>query len=342
MLFGVKRYWVLLCVLCMFGSAVKADDRQHVIVLETMTAPIVQQFTKAFLDELPRLGYSDSEIEITRLNADGNADRAKSLLADEIGRSKPDLVVSVATLASKVAKEQLASTEMPLVFMCVTDPVGAGLIDEIGVADGQPITGKAHYVPVGVKIDLVMRVLRSAKPDQSIVRFGYIYTDYSADLSDLKRLQAAVSDKAEIEFVPFKIPYRPVNENKDYLLSQIAMGVDALDSKVDFFWAPRGALAVLPEYDEIILDQAQSPLLVGATEASVEKGALLHITADPVAQGVDVALIVQKILQGESVRAIPSSLAGKLQFSINLKTAIKNRLVISSDMLELAGDKVYR
>ena len=108
--------------------------------------------------------------------------------------------MSVATLASKAAMEILAGKGIPLVFMCVTDPAGAGLVAEIGKPTGTFVTGKVHYLPVETKLEIVSRVMGDRIKGRA-VRFGYIYTDYPADLGDFRRLQQAAAHRGDITFV---------------------------------------------------------------------------------------------------------------------------------------------
>ena len=307
-----------------------------------MTAPIVQQFSNAFLENLDRLNQDQSRtLDIVRINAQGNRENARSKFVWALQEVPTDIVVSVATMASQVAKQVLQSKNIPLVFMCVTDPVGAGLIQKVGTASNDNITGKIHYISVDTKIELVMSVIKQSR-NKKPIRFGYIYTDYPADLSDLKRLTSATKQRNDMIIIPYKIPYKPVLENKVYLLQEIKKAAMELKNKIDYFWSPRGMLTVLPEYDDILLSHPGSPLLVGATEESVKKGALIHLTGDPASQAEDVARICTEILNGKDPGQIIVSSPRKFQFSINLSTARKLKLSIPSEIVELAAGRLYQ
>lgn len=324
-----------------FYSNSWADIRKRIVILETMKAPIVQQFTSAFLKQVETLGYLDGKnAEFVKLNAQGSPEKAKALLMDALRKEQADVIVSVATLASKTAKSIVINQNIPLVFMCVTDPVGANLIDHVGQPTGTNITGKIHYVSATAKIQLVSRIIKTKFP-QKTVRFGYIYTDYPADMSDYQRMLAAAKKQTDITFIPYKIRYKPLTEHKKKMLKELEKAAKELDKQVDFFWAPRGVLAVLPEHDQILINNASKPLLVGVTEESVQQGALLHITGDPESQGEDTAIIVDQILKGKAPGEIAPSLPRKIQFSLNLKTAVDLNLFIPSDILELAKGRTY-
>ena len=81
--------------------------------------------------------------------------------------------------------------------------------------------------------------------------------------------------------------------------------------------------------------------MVGATEESVQNGALLHITGDPVSQGRDTAAICRAILKGTAAGDIPTTLPRRIQFAVNLKTAARLKWTIPSDILEMAKGRIY-
>ncbi|THB76170.1 MAG: hypothetical protein D6B25_10285 [Desulfobulbaceae bacterium] len=328
-------------IICLFSIKSRADDTKHLVILESMQVPIVAQFTDSFLTKINEYGSRNNlALQITRLNADGDRELARRLAVEAIA-SNPDIVISVATIAAQVVQRETESTQIPHLFMCVTDPVGAGLVKEIGVPSHSNITGKVHYINAQTKIEMVNRVIRKTYTNNP-VHFGFIYTDYPADVSDFKRLLDITRNRTDIEFVPYKITYQKLPEHQVELLSELASAVDQLNEMVDYFWAPRGALAVHPGHDQILLEQATKPFLVGATQKSVELGALMHITADPASQGAEAATMAYEILQGKDPGTIPVSLPEGIQFAVNLKAAEKLQLVIPSDLLRLAGDNVYR
>ncbi len=313
-----------------------------VLVFKTMDAKILEQFIVAFKKKMQHLGYKEGKnIHYEMINAEGDLQLAHSLLKRSFDQRKPSLVISVATLASKVAIEYTLPLKIPQVFMCVTDPVGAKLINEIGKPTGTLVTGKVHYIAAQTKVELMLNILRKKYPRKKL-RLGFIHTSYFSDLSDLKRMQQAIANSKDkkIEFLTQEIPFRPLKTHKQIMLKELKAAIAKMTSQVDYFWAPRGALAVLSEHDHIY-QELKAPLLVGATEESVKSGALIHITGDPVFQGADTAEMAHRILKGVSPGQIPPSLPSKIQFSINLKTAEKLQLSIPSYILELAKDRTY-
>jgi putative tryptophan/tyrosine transport system substrate-binding protein len=94
---------------------------------------------KAFLERLHELGYSEgTNLIFEYRSAEGRPERL-GLLAIELAQAKPDvLVAGFGTLAAKAAKA--ATTTIPVVFTTVGDPLGAGIIANLGRPAGN-VTG---------------------------------------------------------------------------------------------------------------------------------------------------------------------------------------------------------
>lgn len=335
----LKRVFLILLFL-LAPSYSHGEDTKRLVLLETMEAPILEQFVSSFLSRVKDLQEEDGlDITVDRFNAGGSKDRALAHISEAF-LNNTDIIVSVATIAAQAVQTHVEGQHIPHVFMAITDPVGAGLIKEIGSSTHTNITGKAHYVKAVTRVEMVNRLLRQ-KHGKDKIRLGYIHTTYPADMSDLVRLIKATKNRDDIEFIPYEIKFRDLSKFSAEMLDQLEKGISHLNDQVDYFWAPRGALAVLPEHDEVMLHTATKPFLVGATEESVKKGAMLHITADPVSQGQDVALMVSEILKGKSPGDIPVTLPQVILFSVNLATAKELEIVVPSDFLELAHGRIY-
>jgi putative tryptophan/tyrosine transport system substrate-binding protein len=136
------------------------ERRKRVIIVETMPVPKVLDHQRYFIQGLSNLGYHDGEnVEIVILQANGDAALAEELLSRALAEGETDLVVGNATLGTQKAKKALDGTIIPLLFLSVGDPVGAGIVQRIGVATGTNITGVVNTSDREKKIDLVMDIL---------------------------------------------------------------------------------------------------------------------------------------------------------------------------------------
>lgn len=319
-----------------------SSEAPRVILLETMTLPLVQEHSKWFLRQMSEMGYEEGKsIRLALLNAEGSTERAEKLLNDAIKEEKALLVVTNATLASKVAKKLLSGTGTPLLFFGVSDPVGAGLIEAVGKATGSNITGKVHNVPRDTIVELILRSINTATRTGP-VRFGYIHSDYPSSRGDIKGLQAAARKREDVLFVTRRIPYLQGDKGKAMMQRVALDAIGEIEGKVDFWWQPRGPLGINPDFTKLLLTRSSVPIVYGATMKSVKMGALINIGTDPETQGRETAIIADSILKGQDAGTIPPTRPGRFQVGLNLATVLELKLAIPSEVMRLAEDNIYR
>jgi putative ABC transport system substrate-binding protein len=104
--------------------------------------PTLDQNLEGFKEGMAELGYIEGKniryvydgptTDINKLSA-----AAQTLLA-----AKVDLILSITTPATRAAKQATAGMGLPVVFVAVTDPVGAGIVESMQHSGGN-VTGVA-------------------------------------------------------------------------------------------------------------------------------------------------------------------------------------------------------
>ncbi|HET8694884.1 MAG TPA: ABC transporter substrate binding protein [Aquabacterium sp.] len=317
-----------------------AASPAHVALLETFDVPVILEHTKYFLSAMEKLGYKREQITILKANGDPKV--ASQVLRAEIARHKPDVIVANATLASKVAYQIGKEQNIPVVFMVVSDPVGAGIVANASGPTHDDITGVVHSLPRSVKIDMVMRILRSKPGVKKPIRFGYIHTNYPSSVGDLKMLQEAAKERGDVEFIPWTIPYPEKNFDIRRLADRLNQGVSKLEPQIDYWWVPQDPVAELDEVVRFIAEHSQHPIACGTNIGNIVSGALVYIAADTESGANEAALMVDSVLKGHQVGSIPVHSPIKIDFGVNLDTAQKIGVAIPSDLMELAESRVIR
>ena len=314
---------------------------KRIILLETMDVKVVRDRSHWFQVQMKDLGYSEGlNMELTILKANGRSQLAESLLNKALLKNEIDLVVTNATLASKAAKKILRN-RIPQLFMTVSDPVGAGLIEKIGFSTGKNITGRVHNISRETKIKIVLRLIKN-KIKTRPVRFGYIHSSYPSSVGDIRHLKAIAEKNKDIRFISYEIPYKQFPVHIDYMLKELAKGLKKLDGKIDYLWEPLGPFAESIEYNKLLKVQANVPVVYGVNKESAQVGALIYLAPDPETEGREVGELADMILKGTHPGKIVVIPPIKFNLGINLTTATKMGIIIPPDILKLANQNLYR
>lgn len=206
----------------------------RVVMLETMPVPVILEHEKYFLEGMKSLGYKSGEtLIIDKLEAQGDAAKAKALLTDYLAKHRPDLVVSFATLASQAANEVLSGTNIPLVFCVVAGPVKAGLIQEVGHPTGTNVTGLVFTLLRQSKIDLAKTLLTQPYPNRP-TKIGIINSSYPSATDDVEKLKTLAAKDKGISFVSYEVKYRPMPEGLKDMLTDVRRGMKKLSPHIDY------------------------------------------------------------------------------------------------------------
>src|SRR6516162_1894156 len=264
-----------------------ADDRRGQVELA------------AFQQALQQLGWSDGRnIRIDTRWGANDVDRDRGYAAELVALA-PDLILASGTLS--VAALRHATHALPIVFVEVSDPVGAGLVDTLARPGGH-ITGfmNFEYSLSGKWLELLKEiaprltraaVLRDSANPAAIGQFGAIQ---------------AMATSLGVELRPIEIE------------SAVAA----------FANSANGGLIVTPSastwvhYDLIIALAARHKLpAVYFSRDNVTGGGLISYGPDLVDQFRRAAQYVDRILKGTKPAELPVQAPTKFELVINLKTA---------------------
>lgn len=329
---------LLLLIYCAQLAAEPVKPSKHIVLIETMPIAAIQQVSRAFINTMHQAGYHDGDnLRLTLLTPNGDATRIRSLL-QQVLHQQVDLVVSGATLASQISQQLLAGTDIPQIFYTVADPVGAGLITEIGKPSGKLLTGKIHSVDSRSKIETILTILQPTKP----IRIGIVHSSYPSAIGDTRNLIAAAQQYPMIHFVTKQIDYHPIPAGLPTMLQEASNAIAELEPQVDYWWQAAGPLAETPDLTRLLRQESQHPLIFAHTKESVRLGALLSMAPDYQVAGKEVAGLALAIFNGANIRTMPVTPVSNFTLAINLQTALQQQLTIDSNILKLAGLNIYR
>ena len=322
-------------------SQAKADEPKRVVIIETMALPALQDATKWFRKGMTELGYLEGQnIEYIVLNAEGSPDISSAILTNELKSQKPDMVVSIATLATRESYKILKNQDTPLVFILVSYPEKEGFVRAIGEASGTNITGKTHIVPPAAKIEVVRQALKFLTV-KSPMRIGIVNSTYPSALSETAQIMEIDKDIDELSFIDLNFKYLPGQENRAVLRKNALEIIEQNRSNFDALWLATGPMGNDAEILKILKEKKIPVIFANNTEA-VKSGVLMSMISNSKVNGIAVAEIADQIFKGKNAGEIPVTRPNSYLVSINITTATELGTVIPSALLKLAGKNIYR
>jgi putative ABC transport system substrate-binding protein len=305
------------------ASAQQAEQMRRIGVLMNRTAddPEGQATFAAFQQGLEQLGWSDGRnLRFDTRWGTNDVDRERRDAAELVGLS-PEVILAGGTPG--VTALQRLTRSLPIVFVGVTDPVGAGLVDSLARPGGN-VTGFMlfEYGSSGKWLELLKQIA------PQLTRVAVLRdTTNPAGGAQLGAIQAAAQ--------PLGVEVSPV----------IVRDPSEMEHAVSVFArAANGGLIVtgsaLAHHNLIIAFAAKYKLpAIYPYRYVVTSGGLISYGFDLVDQYRHSASYVDRILKGEKPAELPVQAPTKYELAINLKTARALGLTIPSSLLTTA-DKV--
>jgi putative ABC transport system substrate-binding protein len=293
--------------------------------LATVSPSIISDRVEAFRQGLRELGYVEGKtIVIEWRYAEGKADRLPGLAA-ELVNLKVDLIVSVAPLPTRFAKE--ATSTIPIVMAQDTDPVGNGFVASLAQPGGN-ITGLATLAPEisGKQLEL----LKETVPKLSRVAvLGTSTRPGNAQIVKATELAAATFG--------VRLQYLDVLSSKDIETAFRAASKGRAEAVLVL------AGPVLNSHRTQIADLAAKNRLPAIYERAefMDAGGLMYYGASISEMFRRAATYVDKILKGAKPADLPVEQPKKFEFIINLKAAKQIGLTIPPNVL-VRADKVIK
>ncbi len=275
-----------------------------------------------FRQTLKTLGYEEGKnlrLDFRNL-AEEEAARAT---AREFVRDRVDVIVAFENQTARAAKA--ATSELPVVFVHVTDPVADGLVSSLSRPGGN-LTGFAGLGDVPAKrlelfkelVPRLRRVLVLIEPQDPVTRRVLEEVEKAGAALRLQLVERDVSHEADIQGV-----FRSLKQAE----------VDGV-----FVASPN----LYSKFSSLILRLASERRLPLAShwKGWVEQGALFSYSGNLQSVGGDAARYVDKILKGAKPADLPVQELSRFELVINLKTAKALGLKIPQSVLARADEVI--
>ena len=298
--------------------------RIGVLMSRAADDPQGQAMVAAFQQALKQLDWSDGRnVRIDTRWGENDVDRDRRYAA-ELVALVPDVILANGTLS--VAALQHATRTLPIVFVGVSDPVGAGFVDNLARPGGN-VTGFMifEYSMSGKWLELLKQitprltraaVLRASNNPAGIAQFGAIRATASSLGVDVSPIN--IGDAGEIER---------------------AITAFARSANSGLIVTPSAGVS---GYRNLIIKLAAQYKLpaVYAFRDNVTDGGLISYGPNLVEQFRPAAGYVDRILKGEKPADLPVQAPDKFDLVINLKTAKALGLTIPPSLLATADEVI--
>ena len=300
--------------------------RIGILMNRTADDPQGQARLAAFQQGMQQLGWTDGgnmRIDV-RWGAD-DVDRERRYAAELVALA-PDIVLASGTLS--VTALQHVSRTLPIVFVGVTDPVGAGFVDSLARPGGN-VTGFMIY-----EYDLSgkwLELLKQIAP--SVMRVAIIRNpENPVGVAVFSALRAAAQ--------PLRVEVSPIDSRGNADEIERAITAFARSPNSGLILTPNAA--AMPAHYSLIVGLAARYKLpaVYPFPEMVTNGGLISFGPDVIDQSRRAAEYVDRILKGEKPAGLPVQTPTKYQLIINLKTAKALGVTVPPSVLARADEVI--
>jgi putative tryptophan/tyrosine transport system substrate-binding protein len=287
--------------------------------------PQQKAWTEAFLQGLQEAGWTDhSNIQIDyRWGAGGDAARARRYAAELVALA-PDVILAPGSAG--LGPMLQATRDIPIVFVHVPDPVGAGFVDSLARPGGNTTGFLLYEYAISAKWLELLKQIAPAVTRVAVVRDPAI----SAGIGQWSAIQTA-APSAGVEVIPVNMRDAAEIERTLGTFAQSANGGLIVTGS-----------ALATTHRDLIIGLAALHKLpaVYYERLFVVAGGLLSYGVDLTDQYHRAAAYVDRILKGAKPADLPVQAPVKFDLAINLKTAKALGIELPSMVLAQANNVI--
>lgn len=294
-----------------------AKELPTIGIVQIVEHPSLDTIRENIISQLAEEGFIDGEtVTIDYKNAQNEMANLKTI-CQSFSSQNYDLIIAIATPSAQAALGE--TTEIPIIFSAVTDPMAAELVDSLEVPGGN-VTGTSDAVSAQMIMDLALEIT----PD--IKTIGALYNSSEVNsvsvVNDLKEYAAANG--------------LTVIESAVTNTSEVQQAAQFLAGKSDAVFSPidntvASAMPIIVE----TLNNAKIPFYVGA-DSMVADGGLATYGINYVILGKETGKMAAAVLNGADTATMAVKTMTDMDIYVNKQTAKTIGIEIPQSVLDKA------
>jgi putative ABC transport system substrate-binding protein len=291
----------------------EVSEKIKIGIIQPVEHPSLNQIREYIIKGLEEQGLKD-KVEITYKDAQGDPSNINTIISQFVG-DKMNVIVPIGTAAAQSAAA--ATNDIPVIFAAASYPVEAGLLKNLNNPEAN-ITGVSDAIDVKQILDLAFELTPEIKT------FGFIYN--SGEVNSVAAIENAKEylNEKNISYVEATITNS----------SELLQAAQSLVGKADAIFTPTDntVASAMPVLSAEVAN-AGIPVYTGADSLVVD-GGFATVGVDYTVLGRQVADMVKKVIEGESISNMPVETLNEYSKIINITTANKIGIDVSEDILK--------
>lgn len=327
----IKKSLALILVIMLSFSLFACNSGEDTEPTETSTALPLQKIAvlsyeldestekayDGFISALSSNGYTEN-VNYTLTHTDCKAEEELAKAAAALVEDNPDIIYAIGTDAAIAAKG--ATSQIPVIFSCVNDPVGANLVESCEKPEAN-VTGVCDYSPVFEQIELLTTLF----PDTT--RIGCLYNGADEDSIFSANLASGEAQTRDVKFTMY-----PCLTEDDYY-DELGTALE----KCDALYLTDDALVKSCLAKTLKLAQEKNIPVFAESSELVEQGCLATCITDYEHIGYSAGELSAILLRGlKSVSEIPVEYATDCTVVVNSATQKTYKLTLPDDINDSA------
>lgn len=298
------------------GEAGQDDGKLTVGIVQMADNGAFTDMREGFIQRLEELGYTEDQLEIDYKNAQGDATNLNSI-CQEMVSSDVDLIAAIATPAAQAVVNM--GSDIPVIFISVSDPTGAGIITDLEHPD-KNATGTSNAIPVDEMFALSDELIPGCQT------YGLLY-----NTSEVNSVTTVEQAKAYLDEHGLSYEEAVVTNS-----SEVQQAAQSLVGKVDAIFVPNDSVVqtAMPQVAEVARE-AGIPVY-GSSAVMVASGAFATISISDTQIGAMSADMADQYFQGTPISEIPAVVVSEFTTVINTDTADALGITLSQEALDSA------